>query len=79
VRISKGHTGRDVVFEPADKAVLWLMIAGFLARVVAPQLHPAGYMMWLALAATGWLVAFAILLWRILPMLVAPRVDGRPG
>lgn len=78
VRISKGHTGREVVFERTDKAVLWIMIAGFVARVVAPQLYPAGYMMWLHLAATCWLVAFAILLWRILPMLLAPRVDGRP-
>lgn len=77
VRISKGHTGRNVVFEPADKAVLWLMIAGLVARVVAPQFYPAGYMMFLHLAATCWLVAFAILLWRYLPFLLAPRVDGR--
>lgn len=78
VRIAKGHTGREVVFERADKLVLWVMLAGFLARVVAPQLHPAGYMMWLHIAATCWLVAFAVLLWRTLPMLLAPRVDGRP-
>lgn len=77
VRISNGHTGRDVVFASADKAVLWIMIAGLVARVVAPQLHPAGYMMWLHLAATCWLVAFVILLWRYLPFLLAPRVDGR--
>ena len=78
VRISKGHTGRNVVFERADKAVLWIMIAGFIARVIAPQLYPAGYMMFLHLAATCWLVAFAILLWRYTPLLLAPRVDGRP-
>lgn len=77
VRISKGHTGRDVVFERADKAVLWIMIAGFVARVVAPQFHPAGYMMFLHIAATCWLVAFSILLWRYLPFLLAPRADGR--
>jgi len=77
VRISKGHTGRNVVFEPADKAVLWIMIAGLVARVVAPQLHPAGYFMWLHLTATCWLAAFAILLWRYLPFLLAPRADGR--
>ncbi|MCX8087199.1 MAG: NnrS family protein [Rhodocyclaceae bacterium] len=79
VRVSKGHTGRPVVFAPADKAVLWLMIAGFVARVVAPQLHLASYTMWLHLAAACWLVAFAVLLARILPMLAAPRIDGRPG
>ncbi|WP_131110681.1 NnrS family protein [Sulfuricystis thermophila] len=79
VRISKGHTGREVVFTHLDKAVLWIMILGFLARVVAPQLYPSGYLTWLILAASFWLVAFAILLWRILPMLAAPRVDGREG
>jgi uncharacterized protein involved in response to NO len=77
VRISKGHTGRIVVFEPADKAALWIMIAGLFARVVLPQLLPAGYMMFLHLAATCWLVAFVILLFRYLPFLLAPRIDGR--
>jgi len=77
VRIAKGHTGREVVFEPADKLVLWTMIAGLAARVVAPQLHPAAYAMWLHLAATCWLVAFGILLWRYTPFLLAPRVDGK--
>lgn len=77
VRISKGHTGRNVVFEPADKAVLWIMLAGLVARVVAPQIHPGGYFMWLHLAATCWLIGFAILLWRYLPFLLAPRADGR--
>ena len=77
VRIAKGHTGREVVFEPADKLVLWLMIAGLVARVVMPQFHPAGYAMWLHIAATTWLLAFAILLWRYAPFLLAPRVDGK--
>lgn len=79
VRISKGHTGRNVVFERADLAVLWIMLAGFVARVVAPQLYPAGYMIFLHLAATCWLAAFAILFWRITPFLIAPRADGKPG
>jgi uncharacterized protein involved in response to NO len=77
VRISKGHTGRNVVFEPADKAVLWIMIAGLIARIVAPQPYPAGYFMWLHLAASCWLAGFTILLWRYLPFLLAPRADGR--
>lgn len=75
VRIAQGHTGRTVAFARADKAVLWIMIAGFGARVVAPQFYPAGYLMFLHLAATCWLVAFAILLWRYVPFLVAPRMN----
>jgi uncharacterized protein involved in response to NO len=77
IRISKGHTGRHVAFEPADKLVLWVMIVGLVARVAAPQLHPAGYPMWLHMSAACWLVAFGLLLWRYLPFLVAPRVDGK--
>ncbi|MFN4148317.1 MAG: NnrS family protein [Rhodocyclaceae bacterium] len=79
VRVSLGHTGRNVVFGRADKVVLWLMIVSFISRVVLPQLYPAGYMMFLIFAASCWLIALAILLWRIMPMLIAPRVDGRPG
>ena len=78
VRISKGHTGRPVVFERIDKAVLWIMILGLLARLVLPQLYPAGYMMFLHLAAACWLIGFTILLFRSLPFLLAPRVDGKP-
>ncbi len=77
VRIAKGHTGREVVFEPADKLVLWIMIAGLAARVVAPRLHPGGYAMWLHLAAGCWLLAFLVLFWRYTPFLLAPRVDGK--
>jgi len=77
IRIGKGHTGRKVVFETIDKVVLWIMIAAFVLRVVAPQLHPAGYALWLVLAACGWLAAFSILAWRLIPLLAQPRVDGK--
>jgi len=77
VRISKGHTGRKVSFEAADKAVLWLMIAALALRVVAPQLFPGAYLACVSLAAAGWAAAFAILAWRVIPFLLQPRIDGR--
>ena len=77
IRIAKGHTGRKVVFEAIDKAVLWIMIAAFVLRVVAPQLHPQGYALWLVLAACGWLAGFGILAWRLIPFLLQSRVDGK--
>ncbi len=77
IRISKGHTGRKVVFDAADKLALWLMVLAFIARVLAPQLLPDGYLGWIVLAAACWFATFAILAWRLLPMLVAPRIDGR--
>ncbi len=77
IRIAKGHTGRKVVFDAIDKAVLWIMLLGFVARIVLPQFAPAGYLHWLDLAATCWLVAFAILGWRYIPYLWRERVDGK--
>jgi uncharacterized protein involved in response to NO len=77
IRIAKGHTGRKVVFETIDKAVLWIMVAAFLLRVVAPQLLPQHYALWLVLAACGWLAGFGILAWRLIPFLLQARVDGK--
>ncbi|MCX7165264.1 MAG: NnrS family protein [Rhodocyclales bacterium] len=77
IRISKGHTGRKVVFDAGDKLVLWIMITAFLLRVVAPQIHPAAYALWLVLAAAGWLAGFGILAWRLIPFLLQARVDGK--
>lgn len=77
IRICNGHTGRKVLFDRRDKAVLWIMLAAFVCRIILPQIWPALYMRWIDLAATGWLAAFALLAWRYLPYLWQPRVDGR--
>ncbi|MCM2289143.1 MAG: NnrS family protein [Sulfuritalea sp.] len=77
MRIAKGHTGRKVVFDAGDKLVLWLMIAAFVLRVVAPQIHPQAYALWLVLAACGWLAGFGILAVRLIPFLLQARVDGK--
>jgi uncharacterized protein involved in response to NO len=77
VRISKGHTGRKVVFEAPDKVALYIMMAGFAFRILAPQFAPAAYLEWIALAAACWFAAFSILAWRYIPILVRPRIDGK--
>jgi uncharacterized protein involved in response to NO len=46
-------------------------------RVLLPQLLPAAYLGWIHLSATCWLAAFALLAWRVVPMLWRPRIDGR--
>ena len=77
VRISKGHTGRKVVFDALDKLVLWAMLLAFLLRIVAPQIYPAAYAYWIHLAACCWFICFSVLAWRYIPMLMQPRVDGK--
>ena len=77
VRISKGHTGRKVVFDGSDKLVLSIMLVALVARIIAPQLLPAAYLGWIHLSATCWFAAFGILAWRTIPILLQPRIDGR--
>ena len=76
-RIASGHTGRKVVFGRTDKAVLWIMMLAFVLRLAGPQLLPGAYLRWLDLAAACWLAGFALLAWRIVPLVMRPRVDGR--
>lgn len=77
IRISKGHTGRPIVFDTLDKTALRLMMLAFVARIVAPQIAPAAYLYWVALAAACWFFSFALLAWRYIPYLMQERVDGK--
>jgi len=77
IRITKGHTGRKVIFDRGDKTVLWIMMLGFVLRIVAPQIHPAAYAQWIALAAACWFACFSILAARYVPFLMSPRIDGK--
>lgn len=77
IRIVNGHTGRKVVFDRLDKTVLWIMIAGFVIRIILPQVAPGGYLHWIELAAACWFACFSILAWRYIPYLLQPRVDGK--
>lgn len=77
IRITKGHTGRQVVFDTLDKSVLWVMMAAFALRLIAPQFDQADYALWVVLSACCWLACFSTLAWRYIPLLLQPRVDGK--
>ncbi len=77
VRISKGHTGRKVIFDRGDRIVLYIMLAALLARTLLPQVAPEHYLRWLELTALCWFVGFAVVGYRYIPMLMQARVDGR--
>lgn len=80
VRVSIGHTGRDIHDPPhaASYAMIALTV-GALFRVLAPVLLPGYYTAWVAVSQLLWLAAFAILAKMLLPMLTSPRPDGRFG
>lgn len=77
IRIAKGHTGRKVVFTGVDRLVLTIMLATLFFRIGLPQLFPAGYLGWIHLSACSWALAYGLLAWRTIPMLMQPRIDGR--
>ena len=77
VRISKGHTGRKVMFDRYDKLALWIMIAAFIMRIIAPQYFPALYPRWIEISAACWFACFVLLGWRHIPFLMRARVDGK--
>jgi uncharacterized protein involved in response to NO len=77
IRISNGHTGRKVNFDARDKLVLWIMIVGFVCRIIAPQFDPAGYLHWIHISATCWFACFSLLGWRYIPYLMRARIDGK--
>ena len=77
VRIVKGHTGRKVAFDAADRMVLWTMLTGFVLRIGMPLLWPEQYLHWILGSAACWSLAFGTLAWRYIPYLLQPRVDGK--
>ena len=77
IRITKGHTGRKVVFDAIDCLLLYVMLLALVIRIALPQFFPAGYLIWIQLSAACWLVCFGVLAWRYIPMLMQARVDGK--
>lgn len=78
-RTALGHTGRMLVAGRFELIAYVLLHIAVLARVVPLLVWPANYLQGLWLAGGAWALAFALYLWRYAPMLLKPRVDGRPG
>ena len=78
-RASLGHTGRALI-APAPIATAYLLITlAALVRVFAPAIFPENYSGVVASAGLLWIAAFGVFLRIYAPILVTPRVDGRPG
>jgi len=79
-RVTLGHTGRNVFEPPAVMAWMFAcMLAGAILRVLLPLIDPQHYSLWVGLSQLFWIGAFVLFLASCLPMLVRPRIDGRPG
>lgn len=78
-RASLGHTGRALI-APRPVAVCYMLISlAALVRVLGPSALPVSYN-WIVLASGSiWIGAFGLFLWIFFPILVRPRIDGKPG
>jgi uncharacterized protein involved in response to NO len=79
-RVTIGHTGRNVHAAPPIMTLLLVgMALSTLFRLFFPLLDPAHYTWWIAAAGALWMVSFGLFAFTFFPMLVAPRIDGKPG
>jgi uncharacterized protein involved in response to NO len=78
-RTARGHTARPLRADRADIACYALVLAAALVRVGLPLLQPA----WSAGAALAsaalWSAGFGLYALRYAPVLLRPRLDGKPG
>jgi len=79
MRSSLGHTGRPLVASGADMAAFLTLQLAALIRVSAGLFAAEWYGPVVVSSGAVWVLAFAVFLSRYAPMLVSPRVDGRPG
>lgn len=77
IRICQGHTGRAIAFTWSDKTAFAAMAAAAFFRLVATQLWPSKYLLWIQLSAGGWSLCFLVIAFRLLPMLFRARADGK--
>lgn len=77
MRSTLGHTGRELVASRADVLIFVMLQVAAIARVLAGIV--ADHRTMTIIAGVIWVLAFAGFLLRYLPMLLSPRVDGKPG
>jgi len=78
-RVALGHSGRLLAASRPIAIAFALVLLAAVARVGAPLLGSDLYRTTVVVAGALWTAAFALYLAVYVPILVAPRVDGKPG
>jgi uncharacterized protein involved in response to NO len=55
------------------------LVIAAAVRALGPHVTPSAYAHVLITAGVAWTIAFAIFTFVYLPILIAPRIDGKPG
>jgi uncharacterized protein involved in response to NO len=78
-RTARGHTARALRADRADVACYLLVLAAALVRLLPPLLQPAWQMGAVLASAALWSAGFGLYALRYAPVLLRPRLDGKPG
>jgi uncharacterized protein involved in response to NO len=78
-RVALGHTGRELKPARLVEGSFLLLNLAVAVRVFAPAIAPVHYAFWIEFSAGLWILCFLIFSYYYLPILLKPRVDGRPG
>ncbi|MCL6415390.1 NnrS family protein [Aestuariirhabdus sp. Z084] len=77
-RVSLGHSGRPLAVHASITTAFVAMQLCTLARVIGPILLPGNPQL-ISLSALLWVIAFGLFSVVYTPILIKPRLDGRPG
>lgn len=77
VRICQGHTGRKPDFATSDKIAISLIFVSAIFRILLTLIFPGHYSDWIMAAGLLWSIAFMILGIRLIPFVLAKRIDGK--
>ena len=78
-RVSLGHTGRPLKASRSMALAFILINLAAVARGIAPIFLLNWLPQLVALSGGLWILSFAIFLEVYVPILISPRIDGRPG
>ena len=78
-RVSLGHSGRQLESAPVMTLAFVAVNLAALIRVAWPLLFPSAYAEGMAIAGLVWMTAFGLFAAIYTPILLRPRVDGKPG
>jgi uncharacterized protein involved in response to NO len=76
-RVALAHTGRALHAARLTVIAYGIFTVAVVIRILSP-LTTDGYFTMIDLAATGWILTFAIFSWVYWPILTRPRADGKP-
>ena len=78
-RASLGHTGRALVVDPLVTLAYGLLTGATLMRVFGVSALGLSYPLIILWTALLWTASFGLFVWVYGPILLNPRVDGKPG